>query len=311
MNFKKLIYVVLAVCTVNTANAQDDLFDLMDEDSTAVEESVYTPFESTRIINMQSTAGIPVGTWSFIIEHRFGALNGGWRELYGLDQSSIRFGFEFGLTSWLTLDVGRSSFEKTYNGSLKAAILKQGKRNSPVNLSLFTTTAINSLENHDTSIDYYFSNRMSYVHQLLVSRKFGDRLILQLTPSLIHKNLVPNKTDKNDIVAVGIGGKYKFNDTYYFTAEYHYVIDNNLNPATMQPYDNSLSLGVDIVSGGGHIFSVHLTNSNFGMFERAFITETQGTWGNGDIHLGFNINREFHLFDPKPRKVDIDVKPWR
>lgn len=307
MNFKRALYIVVALFLTNSAIAQDDLFDLMETDSTEEVAGVYTPFMSTRIINMQSTEGIAKGTWSFIIAHRFGAINGGWRELYGLDQSSIRFGFEFGLSNWLTVGVGRSSFEKTYDGFIKASLLKQGKKGSPVNLTLYTTTAVNSLENQDTTIDYYFSNRVSYVHQLLVSRKFGKRLILQLTPSLVHKNLVENKADHNDQYVVGFGGKYKLSDTYYLTGEYHYVT----NPNASEDYDNSLSLGVDIVTGGGHIFSLHLTNSNLGMFERAFLTETTGTWGNGDIHMGFNVNREFHLFDPKPKKkVDVDVAAW-
>ena len=308
MNFKKIVYVAMAVLLTNTANAQDDLFDLMETDSTETVADVYTPFMSTRIINMQSTEGIAAGTWSFIIAHRFGAMNGGWRELYGLDQSSIRFGFEFGLTNWLTVGFGRSSFEKTYDGFIKATVLKQGKKGSPVNLSLFTTTAVNTLENHDTSIEYYFTNRVSYVHQLLISRQVTDRLLLQVTPSLVHKNLVLNKDDNNDLYVIGFGGKYKLNETYYLTGEYHHVT----NPNASENYDNSLSLGLDVVTGGGHIFSLHLTNSNLGMFERAFLTETTGTWGNGDIHMGFNINREFHLFDPKPKKqTDLEIAPWR
>jgi hypothetical protein len=54
-----------------------------------------------------------------------------------------------------------------------------------------------------------------------------------------------------------------------------------------------LSIGFDIETGG-HVFQLHFTNST-GMTERAFITNTTGDWGNGDIHFGFNISRLFTL----------------
>jgi hypothetical protein len=54
---------------------------------------------------------------------------------------------------------------------------------------------------------------------------------------------------------------------------------------------NSLSLGVDIETGG-HVFQLHITNSR-GMFERAFLTETTGRWRDGALFFGFNLSRVF------------------
>jgi hypothetical protein len=68
--------------------------------------------------------------------------------------------------------------------------------------------------------------------------------------------------------------------------EYHYALAGLPDESV-----NSLSLGMDIETGG-HVFQLHLTNSQ-GMFERAFLTETSGTWGDGAIYFGFNLSRVF------------------
>jgi hypothetical protein len=73
------------------------------------------------------------------------------------------------------------------------------------------------------------------------------------------------------------------------------VLPDQLNPA----YHNSLALGFDIETGG-HVFALHFTNS-LGMVEKQFLTETEGRWGEGDIHYGFNISRTFNL-NPRTRK---------
>ena len=65
-------------------------------------------------------------------------------------------------------------------------------------------------------------------------------------------------------------------------------------------YHNSFSVGVDIETGG-HVFQLQFTNST-GMFERSFITETEGQWGKGDIRYGFNISRVFTVAKPKKPK---------
>jgi hypothetical protein len=58
-------------------------------------------------------------------------------------------------------------------------------------------------------------------------------------------------------------------------------------------YYNPLSLGLDIETGG-HVFQLHVSNAA-GMNERAFITETTGQWGQGQVRFGFNLSRMFQL----------------
>ncbi|MCF8334484.1 MAG: DUF5777 family beta-barrel protein, partial [Bacteroidales bacterium] len=141
--------------------------------------------------------------------------------------------------------------------------------------------------------DNLFSSRVSYVHQLLIARKFNNKLSLQLSPSLVHKNLVESSDDSNDIISSGIGGRYKITNSLSINAEYFHVFTES----AAEKSENALAIGVDLETGG-HVFQLHLTNAQ-PMFERGFITETQGKWSNGDIYFGFNINRVFTIQKPK------------
>lgn len=162
----------------------------------------------------------------------------------------------------------------------------------PVSLSYVTALSLNTLKWSEPNRTNYFTSRMAYVHQLLIARKFNDRLSLQLSPTYIHKNLVKTELDPNDNFAVGISGRIKITKRLAFNAEYFYQIKPLNNYASVKTY-NPLSVGFDIETGG-HVFQIMLTNS-LAMIEKGFISETTGQWAKGDIHLGFNISRVFQI----------------
>ena len=266
------------------------------------EEQTYTTatFKTTRIINMQSVENAAAGVMDFRISHRFGFLNTGAYNLFGLDQALMRIGLEYGVTNRLMVGFGRSNVNKAYDSFLKYKILRQGsgKRNIPISVSYFASAVCNTVHWTDPNRDNYFSSRMQYTHQLLIARKFNNDLSLQLTPTLVHKNLVPMLQDKNDILAVGFGGRYKLTQRFSVNGEYIYVLPNQITST----YYNSLSLGVDIETGG-HVFQLHLTNST-SMLEPGFITESVGQWKNGGIHFGFNVSRVFTVKDKREKPED-------
>ena len=248
-------------------------------------------FKTTRIILGHSVENPAKNELLFTISHSFGQMNSGAYQLFGLDQSTIRFGLEYGINKNLCVGVGRSSYEKTYDGYLKYKIFKQstGKRNMPVTINLLVGTAINSLKWADPTRKNYFSSRVSYETELMIARKFTENLSLQITPTYIHKNLVPRIIDQNDIFAIGFGGRYKITKRLAIAAEFYYLIPGQ----TAKDNTNALALGIDIDTGG-HIFQIRISNAQ-PMFDRAMISETQGKWSKGDIFLGFNINRIFSL----------------
>jgi len=130
---------------------------------------------------------------------------------------------------------------------------------------------------------------MAYVNQLLIGRKISPKLSLQLNPSMVHRNLVEDGQE-NDIWALGFGGRFKLSQRVSLNADYVYQFNN---PEKGTLYYDMFALGLDIETGG-HVFSLHITNSK-GMMERYFIAETTGDISNGDLYFGFNINRTFHL----------------
>lgn len=250
-------------------------------------------FTSTRIINGHSVETIKKQQLEFRVSHRFGQLNEGIDQFYGLDHGIIHLGLEYGLKDWLEIGIGRSTFEKTVNGFVKASILKQstGERNFPFHLTYLGGSEIITIKNLDPSKDVTFHSRLSFVHQLLVARKFSEKFSAQLTPSFIHRNMVPTTLDKSDLFAVGFGARYKITRWIALTGEY-FLVHQPHRDLLPTRYYNPLSVGIDIDTGSGHVFQIMLTNSQ-AMVEGGFIGKTTGKWGDGGIHLGFNISRLF------------------
>ena len=261
------------------------LLDALDTEPTA--HPVTATFKDTRVINMQSNETPGAGVLHFVIAHRFGRINEGAYSLWGLDNASMRMGFDYGLTDRWTLGVGRSTFQKTYEASIKGKLFLQKSDNSvPVSVTYYGVIMANGLRWQEPDRENLFSSRLSYVNQLIVTRKINDRTSLAVVPSFIHRNLVDITSKSHDQWTLGLGGRHKLTHRVSINSEYHFLV-NGLDEATT----NSLSLGVDIETGG-HVFQLHITNSQ-GMFERAFLTETIGTWLDGDLFFGFNLSRVF------------------
>ena len=303
---KKIFSLLLLLAAINTQLFAQDLMDMLKENTPKTDYS-YATFKTSRIVLGQSIESQAKGTLQFLIEHDFGKLSDGAYGLWGLDVATMRLGFEYGIADWLSVGFGRSSFDKTFDASVKAKLQRQstGARNMPISLSFYGAAFLRTYNPpvKDPTRKEYFSSRMSYVAQLLIARKFSRSFSLQLTPTFIHKNLVPYKTDHNDLLSLGIGGRIKVAQRTSINAEYFYQIPGFINSSyegsasETVKYKNCLSIGMDLETGG-HVFQFRLTNAQ-PMFERAFITETGSRWQDGDIYLGFTINRVFTIVKPK------------
>jgi len=290
---RRFFVVLLFFLSSSWIFAQENLMDLLNEN--ALPEINYTTatFKSTRIMNGHSIEKMPPGQLDFRISHRFGTINSGAYEFFGLDQSNVHFSLEYGILKWLMVGVGRGTYEKTFDAFTKFTLLLQstGARVMPVSVSLFSSASLKSVKWTDETRTNYFSSRLSYVGQILIARKINQGISVQLTPSYVHRNLVATELDPNDLWAIGAGGRMKLTKRISLNAEYYYLA----NPKTYmsQSAYNPLSVGVDIETGG-HVFQLIFTNA-LAMIEKGFIGETTGRWGKGDIHFGFNISRVFTL----------------
>lgn len=278
-----------------------DLLGILEYEAPEAKNYVSSTFKGTRILNGHSVENRKKGTLEFIISHRFGRINLGVDELFGLDQSNIRFAFEHALTDNLMLGVGRSSFEKTYDGFFKYKLIRQsmGKNSFPATISLFGSAAYKTIKDYDPDDKPDFSDRLYYTSQVLIGSKLSSGVSIQLSPTYIHNNTVRIDADPHDIFALGFGNRIKLSNRVTLNAEYYYTF----NPLESLDTKNSLAFGIDIETGG-HVFQLIFSNS-ITMIEKGFITETTGGFFDGDIHFGFNISRAFQT-GKRNKKLPID-----
>ncbi len=291
---KRYVYLFMLIAMFfckETLWAQDvDLLKLVGEDKPK-KEIVTNAFKSPRVINGHSMEFLSPGTMDFRILHRFGQLDQGYSNFYGLDQASMRIGFDFGVTRNLMFGFGRSTFKKELDGYIKFAPIRQstGSKSFPFTVALVSGMTMNTLPYADPTIKNFFSTRLAYYFQTIIGRKFSEGITLQVTPTLVHNNMVPLTSQSNDVYAVGFGGRAKVSKRMALTWDYFYLVNGIQQGINYAP----LSVGVDIETGG-HVFQLHVSNAT-GMNERAFITETTGDWSKGEIRFGFNLSRVFQL----------------
>jgi hypothetical protein len=279
------------------AFGQDDLMKMLDDETEKEKKPDYATatFKTTRLINGHSVENVAAGVLDFRISHRFGYVSGGAYELWGLDEASMRLGLDYGLSKRWMIGVGRSTYQKQYDGFTKFKFLRQssGSRSMPITLSAIGSIMYKSLKFDNPDIQNYYTSNLYFSGQLLIARKFNESLSLQLMPTVVHYNLVPDATVPNDLLSVGAGGRIKLSKRTSLNLEYYYQLPDYKFEGTT----NSVSIGFDIETGG-HVFQLYCTNST-GMTERTYINETTGNFFKGDIRLGFTISRVFTIVKPK------------
>ena len=289
-----LLILLLLPFTLTFLNAQDDdLLSLIEEPEEF--EYVTAAFKSTRVVNGHSIENVHRGVMDFRISHRFGFINSGIYDLFGLDNATIRLGVDYGISDRLMIGFGRSSFEKIYDGFLKFKLLRQktGSKNTPFTISYMGSAEVTTLKDEE-ELEEFFSSRWFFANQILMGRKFSNSFSFQLMPTHVHRNLVETKEEKNDVFSLGAAVRQKISNRIAITGEYYYVFPNQIK----DEYYNSIAIGIDIETGG-HVFQLHFTNST-AMVYKGLIAETSGNFWDGDIHFGFNISRVFTIVKPKP-----------
>jgi hypothetical protein len=295
----KFILPLIFLIAIEPCYSQDSLLTMLDDSSrTGTTFPVRGTFKAIHIINAQTVESPAKHDLNFIIMHRFGQLNDGAYNFFGLDNASIRLGLNYGISDRLGVGIGRSSLEKTFDGYIKYRLLDQtdGEKKFPVTISI-----LGALNHMTLRLDTFVSakNKTTYVTQALIARKFSSALSLQISPTYIHFNRYPATRKSEDLFATMIGGRLKFTKRMAITAEYNYVPEEKRDDLSIK---NSLSLGFDIETGG-HVFQLVFTNSG-GMIESQYMGKTIGNWGDGDIFFGFNITRNFSLGKDKNKKKE-------
>ncbi len=292
VNKMKILSIAAFFFSIPRVQAQDGEFDILGDEPVKVEKVNYA-FKTTKVINLQSLEMTDFGVLDFKMMHRFGALNAGPVNAFGLDQASVRFGLEYGITQNLMVSLGRSNVNglKNADAFLKYRLMHQNSDNSyPLSILLLAGTQY-GLVDPESAIKPSTEQRSSYVFQAILGRKFSEDFSLLLSPTYIVNAsnsswTIPGSNAVNSF-ALGIGMRQKLSARTTLNVEYIPILTQKGNVF------NSFSIGMDVETGG-HVFQFHLTNSA-GLNETQFIRNTTTVWDNAGIRLGFNLSRVFTI----------------
>ena len=295
---KKLLPISFLLFLSHPLQAQDSLWTMLQSQTPAQNEKVIATFKSTKIINAQNNETMSKRNLDFRVAHLFGNIGdesgGGVHTFYGLDQSNdIRISFDYGITDRLMVSVGRNKRHENLSAAVKVRALEQTTDGKvPVAITVYANTAYFTKSDPE-GIFTPGDRRMTYCGQAIFARKFSSRFSFEIIGSFIHRNLVDlriNPQDKNDLISVGAGGRFKFTKSVGVIADYFYNLRDESTGIKM--YD-PLAAGIEIETGG-HVFSIMFTNA-VGLLENDFIPNTTDSWGKGGYKFSFNISRVFKL----------------
>lgn len=266
--------------------SQDDLLAEIDVDSTANDYTTAT-FKGLKIVNFESTKLVAKKELTFVVAHRFGSVEHGFDTFFGLDDAVTRLNFIYGISDGFNVSVSRSSFQKIYESAIKYRLARQQDDGFPFTIVGYNSLLINTALEKDNLPKLEFKHRLGYTAQLLIARKFGTNLSLEMAPTFFHDNYIVYNPQDNSQFALGFGGRYKLGKRWSINADYGW----HLNRADNSPFKNPLSFGVDLETGG-HVFQMHFTNAQ-AMNTNMFLGQATGDWSDGNFYFGFNLSRVF------------------
>ncbi len=264
-----------------------------------------TTFNSTRIINMQSTEIVSKGALEFMISHHFSNIwnkDGGKQniaQLFGLNSGIAHtyLSFAYSPTAYLNLGIAAAGSSK-YEGWAKFKLLRQqtGVSNVPVSVAWFSLVNVNTAADPDNE---FAGNKVAFVNQLLIARKFSSKFSLELIPTWVHYNVVPyGINNSNEVFSIGLGGKYKATSKMNLTFEYNRQLNmyENLiskNGSIINYHPDLVSVGIEI-NTGGHLFQFYVgSTTESSNLEQ--LTRNNSSIKDGNFALGFTINRSLNF----------------
>jgi hypothetical protein len=300
---KILSLLVFSLCISAVAIAQDSVN--TEKKEAPKQKFTKAIFNSTKIINMQSTEIVSPGVLQFMISHHFSYI---WNKDAGSQNVAQFFGLNSGVAhTYLSFDYSPLKFmnvgvamagSSKYEGWLKFRIIRQqtGAKNIPVTVGWYALANVDASKDPDNE---FTGNKFSFMNQLLISRKFNDKFSLQLMPAWIHFNVVPyGINNSNEVFSIGIAGKYKVKSKMNVTFEYARQLNmyENLiskNGAIINYKPDLLSIGIEM-NTGGHLFQFFIGNTTTSSVIDQLARNTS-IMKDGNFAIGFTINRGMNI----------------
>ena len=289
----KCLVITLCLLIGQLGFAQEDVFDLFEEEQT--KEYAFATFKGTQLVNSATNETPGAGVLQYVIAHRFGSF--GEDYLYnflGLDNAQIRMQLDYGITDRLNVGIGRSSVFKVVDSFIKLRTLRQSSGPNPMPVSLTLLSSVNYRgARYTDGVDHLTTDRLSYHHQAIFTRKWNSKLSTLFSPSIVHWNLVPSVEDPNSTYNATLGARYKLTKRTALTGEYSLISNKSYSDGSV--FTVPFGVGIDIETGG-HVFQFHLSNTR-GMSTPYWLSRNSYSALNGGLFLGFNISRVFTLRD--------------
>ena len=306
---KNILFIILFSLITTISFAQNEA-----TEKTGVKEKDYPvtgAFESGYLIDAQTTVIPAKKTLEFGIQHKFGTIENGSTDMWGVyGSSNIRLALDYVIAKDLLIGAGLT--KKGMNGeknitdlNAKWTVLQQTRKNSmPLSVALFGNVAIDgrplsSFENNQVQVAFHndlpntikFSDRLSYYSELIVGRKFCKEFSLQAGVSFTHYNLVRKNFD-HDKVGIHANGRIKV--TPQGSIIFNYDLPLKIKQISEQAsWTNTskpnLALGYE-VSTGTHAFQMFMGTTS-SMLPQDNIMFNKNDWQNQGWSIGFVITR--------------------
>jgi hypothetical protein len=254
---------------------------------------VKNTFGSVWLMDNQ-TVMVPIkGTFEMDIQHRFGTVNKGRKDVWGFfAPSNIRLGLNYAPINKLFIGAGLTKERMQIDFNAKYALLQQSSDNKiPVSISYFGNVVIDAREKSNFR---YFDHRMSYFNQLIIARKITEKFSAQIAPNFSWYNNVEGYVDskgeiqnkmKNEHFSVSVLGRYKITEKTAIIAGYD-------QPITQHPTNNpqpNICFGIETTTSS-HAFQVFFGNY-YGIVPQSNNVFNQNNYRDGQFLIGFNITR--------------------
>lgn len=266
-----------------------------------VERPARAAFESGLLFDGATTTLQPSKTLEMIIQHRFGSMDKGITDLYGIwAPSNIRLGLNYSILDNLTVGIGTTKYNKMQDLQVRYKILQQTRSNKiPVTIVVYEVIGIDGSADSKFGVNYKFSNRINYFTQVLISRRFNDKLSIQIAPSFTHYNSTDSLVD-HDRIALNIAGRYKFSpqSSVIISGDFPFhfqgmsEIREDINE-TLNPLRPNVCVGLEVATST-HAFHIYLGTSQGILPQESIINNRYSKddpFYKGSIILGLNITR--------------------
>jgi len=285
--FKTILIAVVLTLSSILVSAQDTTKTQKDN------RPVKDIFGNGLIFDQQTVRNALPGAFEFIIQHRFGTMQNGVQDLWGIYASSnVRLGINYGLTKNITLGFGTTRYYKLQDLNWKIVILKQTRSGSvPFSLSYYGNVVLDgrTKDNFGPPDSYKYIHRLSFFNQLILARKFGDEFSLQAAPSVSNFNAV-NSGYSNVDYNVSFGGSLKISKKLHFIAGYDLPVFIKQDPTLFRPQSN-MSFGLEIGSPT-HTFQIFATNSDY-LINQYGVAYNNNNFSSKGLLVGLNITVRF------------------